>query len=190
MPAPVVLLDADGVVNALSKKPPTTAWSRDQWIIGKAEASPGQVYPMMIARPVVDFFNQLHRSGSAEVRWHTTWQHAAQNIADLAGFDKFDVAEAPEYADYANFQKQAIVDGHPTWWKLPAAQRVVQDEKRDLIWVDDDMPYEWTRKAQYDPKLGGNQMVLTVDPYSMTGLTLNDLTTIKTFVAACWVEVK
>lgn len=175
MDVPVLLLDVDGVVNALSKKPPSGIWGEGSWITGAATDSAGRVFPMMIARQVVEFINELHSSGAVEVRWHTTWQHDAQKVADLAGFGKFDVAEAPEFADYRNFQKQAIMDGRPTWWKLPAAQRVVQVEKRDLIWVDDDLPYEYFRKAKFDPTLGGEQRVLMVDPYSMTGLTEYEL---------------
>lgn len=188
MAVPVIMLDIDGVVNALSKKPPVNVWPRPHWIIGEAQCIEA-MYPMMVSRAVVDFFNHLHREGLAEVRWHTTWQHYARNVAKLAGFDDFEVVNAPEYRDYGNFQKQMIVDGQPTWWKLPAAQRVVQEEKRDLIWIDDDLPYEYTRKVQFDPNLGGEQAVLLLAPYSMSGLTLKDLRQIQMFVAGTQVEV-
>lgn len=190
MTAPVLLLDVDGVVNALSKRVPSGVWPNGSWITGTADDAEGKTYPMLIARQVVDFFNALHSSGAVEVRWHTTWQWAAQNVADVAGFGKFDVAVAPEFADYRNFQKQAIMDGRLTWWKLPAAERVVQVEGRDLIWVDDDLPYELLRKAKFDPKLGGDRMVLFVDPYSMTGLAELEMKKIQMFAAACAVEVK
>lgn len=183
MDVPVLLLDLDGVVNALSKKPPSGVWPKGSWITGKATDTERREYPMLVARQVVEFINGLHRSGAAEVRWHTTWQSAAQGVAELVGLDTFKVMESPEFADYRNFQKQAIIAGRPTWWKLPAAERVVQVEKRDLIWVDDDLPYEYTRKAQFDPLLGGDRKVLMVDPYSMNGLVEFEMEKINKFAA-------
>lgn len=184
MSIPVLLLDIDGVVNALSKKIPSGIWPHGSWITGKATDTELRELPMLIARPVVEFINELHSSGAAEVRWHTTWQSAAQNVAELAGFGTFEVAEAPEFENYRDFQKQAIIAHRPTWWKLPAAERVVQVEKRDLIWIDDDLPYEYTRKKQFDPMLGGEQRVLFIDPYSMTGLVAYEMGKINSFIAS------
>lgn len=190
MSIPVLLLDIDGVVNALSKKPPSGIWPHGSWITGKATDTERRELPMLIARPVVEFINELHSSGAAEVRWHTTWQWAAQSVADLAGFGKFEVTPSPEFENYRTFQKEAILAGRPTWWKLPAAERVVQVEKRDLIWIDDDLPYEYTRKAQFDPLLGGEQRVLLIDPYSMTGLVAYEMGKINAFIASLAAAVK
>ena len=122
---PVLLLDVDGVVNALSKKIPQGIWPHGSWITGKATDAERREFPMLIARPVVDFINELHSSGAAEVRWHTTWQWAVQGVPELAGFGTFEVTKAPEFENYRHYQKQAIMAGRPTWWKLPAAERVV-----------------------------------------------------------------
>lgn len=190
MSLPVLLLDVDGVVNALSKKIPQGIWPNGSWITGTAQDTEKREFPMLIARQVVEFINELHSSGVAEVRWHTTWQWAARNVAELAGFGTFEVTEAPEFDNYRTFQKQAILAGRPTWWKLPAAERVVQVEKRDLIWVDDDLPYEYMRKAQFDPLLGGEQQVLMIDPFPMTGLVAYEMEKIRKFAATVASAVK
>ena len=45
---------------------------------------------------VVDFLIGVHEQDRAEIRWHTTWQHDAQNLANLVGLPTFPIAEAPE----------------------------------------------------------------------------------------------
>lgn len=182
MTKPVLLLDIDGVVNALSKQPPVDAWPEDAWLSFGAEYVTGDVFPMRVSKEVVEFINMLHRNDLAEVRWHTTWQHRAKLVGKLAGFDNFDIAEAPEFADYRTFQQRQIRAGLPTWWKLPAAQRVVRDEKRSVIWVDDDLYHEYLRRPDADEKLGGGQRALLVRPNQLTGLVQKELWRILDFV--------
>lgn len=162
---PVWLLDIDGVVNATSKKPPTYLWSEDKWITTTVKNSMGE-FPILTAKPVVDFINEIHDSGRAEIRWHTTWQEEALDLGDAVGFRSFRVADAPEYHSYGpRFMAQRLAAGKPTWWKLPAAERVVEEEKRPLLWTDDDIG--WELRNYNLPMTDG----FTVSPDSMTGLT-------------------
>lgn len=185
MTVPVLLLDIDGVVNALSKEQSAEVWPEAWWLSFDATAD-GETFPMLISKAVVGFINMLHRTGLVEVRWHTTWQKSAKAVGAEAGFLDFDVESAPEFSDYRSFQKQAIIDGRPTWWKLPAAQRVVVDERRPLIWVDDDLYHEYLRRDDADEKLGGDQPTLLIRTNHAHGLTLTELEKIRVFA----IEVK
>lgn len=180
MTVPVLLLDIDGVVNAIAKEPPDKIWPREWWLSFDATAE-GETFPMLISKAVVGFINMLHRTGLVEVRWHTTWREHAKEVGAKAGFLDFDVESAPEFDDYRSFQKQAILDGRPTWWKLPAAQRVVVDEGRPLIWVDDDLYHEYRRRDDADDKLGGSQPTLLICPTPIDGLTLAELEKVRVF---------
>lgn len=182
MARPVLLLDVDGVVNAISKKPPTDAWPEAEWLSFETRDSSGDVFPMLVAAPVVRVLNSLHRERLVEVRWHSTWRHDAKLVGELAGFEDFDVAAAPEFDDYRTFQQRQIRAGLSTWWKLPAAERVVRDEKRPLVWLDDDLYHEYLRRPEADERLGGGQLTLLLRPDQRSGLTDGDLRKVQAFV--------
>lgn len=183
---PVWLLDIDGVVNAISKKPNRTVWPTDDWSTGKASCD-GFDWPIMWSRPVVDFIREVHESGRAEVRWHTTWQHEAQALADLVGLPKFAVAYSPEYLEHwlrtSASEAERLREGRPrpVWWKLPAAERVVQDEGRPLVWTDDDMTWDLARYDK-DRGLRAYAPTLLVSPDKSTGLTPKHLRQIADFL--------
>lgn len=131
MAPPVLLLDIDGVLNAISPDPPDT-FPADQWQRFHATDPAGGSWRMQIATPVVNWLRKLHVDGVVEVRWHTTWQAGALDIGDQVGLPTFRVADAPE-------NNWNPIEMRRQWWKFPAAARVVQEEGRRLIWVDDDI---------------------------------------------------
>jgi len=179
---PVWLLDIDGVINACTNKPDRTVWPADDWRTDRVNAS-GHHFPITWSRQVVDFIRNAHDSGLVEIRWHTTWQHEAQAVADLTGLPKFDVAHAPEFLAYNQIapasEAERIREGRPRppWWKLPAAERVMRDEARPLIWTDDDIT--WSTQAG----LRAHAPVLLVSPDERTGLTKRQLRKISDFIA-------
>lgn len=138
---PVLLLDIDGVVNSLLKQPPSMGWPKDAWLQADYTDADGRVWPLLWASPVVEYLSNLHRQGRLEVRWHTTWQEQAVEFAKIVGLPtEWTVAEAPEFqANWGLFAKEQILKAQPTWWKYPAALRVLTDEGRPLIWIDDDL---------------------------------------------------
>src|SRR5688572_23225327 len=160
---PVWLLDIDGVVNAISKKPPIFVWPKDQWVITEVTNREG-TWPILAAKPVINFINAVADSKRAEIRWHTTWQEEALDFGDALGLRSFNVAWAPEFDD-PTASARAIIAGKPTWWKLPAAQNVVDVEKRPLLWTDDDIGWELRRYDWHPVNLG------TLSPDPTTGLT-------------------
>jgi hypothetical protein len=181
-PPPVWLLDIDGVINAISTRPDRKVWPVDQWVTGTATAD-GIDWPILAAQPVLDFVREAHESGRAEVRWHTTWQHDAGNLAKLLNLPDFAVQECPEFAE----REQRLAGLSPTavgsgWWKYPAAERVVRIEGRALVWSDDDA--EWELRAHHNGDgLSRFAPTLIGSPRTHIGLTRKHLRDIDVFLA-------
>ena len=159
---PVWLLDVDGVLNAVAKKPDPNVWPVSEWTRGKVAGC-----AVLAARPVTDFITMLHELGVVEVRWHTTWRpEETAVLTELLGLPQFVQQDAPEFlrgsADVACDIARSVtgaVRHRPVWWKLPAALRVVEDEHRALIWTDDDaaspidLPLAVRRRFSVQPSL-------------------------------------
>lgn len=180
---PVMLLDIDGVINAYTRKPNRSIWPARSWRAGSAYCDPNP-WPIMWSVDVVKFLTEVHESGRAEIRWHTTWQHEAKNLADLVGLPDFPVALAPEAprGDLINGELIAarIRDGLPAWWKYGAARRVIIEERRPLMWVDDDITHELTRRERDAMWMMGP--VRFISPDRTTGLIPRHLREIDTFL--------
>lgn len=129
MTIPVWLLDVDGVINAITGKAPSGPWPRNAWrLFDHTNTLTGEVWPIRTAQPVVDFIRKVHEQGRAQIRWHTTWQESANDLGAELGLPEFSVLAAPEFTNNAT---------RHSWWKLPGALRVL-DEERPLVWTDDD----------------------------------------------------
>jgi hypothetical protein len=176
MQVPVWLLDLDGVINAACKSLPTHAWPKHAWREVTVGDSKGQSVPIKTAQPVVDFIREIHESGRAEIRWHTTWQQDALGVGRELGLPEFAVAEAPEYQQLHEFLDR------DRWWKLPAARRVLADEGRILLWTDDDAHTDLRRDERTE--LSGLGRLLIVCPDAMTGLCRRHLRRIDAFLPA------
>lgn len=166
---PVWLLDVDGVINACTKNPDRSIWPLDQWTAYRVRKM-----PILVARPVVEFITAAHEAGTVEIRWHTTWQDMANELAAEVGLPTFPIADAPEYRTWD-------LDRAAGWWKLPAAKRVLTDEKRPLIWTDDDITYSLGRRGQDEMRALGP--ALLIGPNERTGLTPKHLRWISDFFA-------
>lgn len=170
---PVWLLDIDGVVNALARKPIVDSFPAEQWIqITVRTDLPGigpAAFPILAARPVLDFVATAHASGAVEICWHSTWREAA--ITDLApalGLPRLPISVAPEWTNH-----HLLVP----WWKQPAAERVLESG-RPLVWTDDDIPV-------FRPYLGafeGRDDALLLAPDPRRGLTQDELDLIAGFL--------
>ena len=152
MSKPVMLLDIDGVLNAVSKQAPTHVWQATDWNRTKIEADDGVEYPFLWSTPVIEWLTGLHDSGRIEIRWHTTWQHEALKVGQVLGLPEFAVQDCPEWeqvcANGSALAADLVRQCMPPWWKYPAAERIVAEEKRKLIWIDDDIDYEISRRTR------------------------------------------
>jgi hypothetical protein len=164
-PRPVWLLDVDGVLNAARP-----GWDEDHEQ-GQAFVH-GTCYRLRWAPPLARRIAALHHSGGVEVRWATTWVDHIQQVERLlrlprlaTAFDGLDVVDA-----------EAAVER-----KVEAALRVVEVERRPLIWTDDDaIPRTGPILDRLDD---AGVPFLLVAPGSRHGLQPEDLTAIDDFLA-------
>ncbi|WP_051367208.1 hypothetical protein [Hamadaea tsunoensis] len=171
MAIPMWLLDIDGVINALADEPPASVWPADQWITTTARSAGDLEWPLQAARPVLDFLREVHRSGRAEIRWHTGWQHYAGNVSAALDLPAWPILDCPEYASAP--LGVPLTEAAEPWWKLPAAQRVA-DSGRALLWTDDDA-------LRQGAAIEG---ALIIAPDEETGLTPSQLRLIDTWLNA------
>lgn len=169
---PVWLLDIDGVVNACTRKPDRNVWPLDQWRSVRVAVGDHSL-PVLAAQPVVDFIRRVHEEGQAEIRWHTTWQKDAACIEAALGMPSLPVQDCPEFTD------RHLRDA---WFKLAAAERVVMEEGRSLIWTDDDLGWELRGAGRTIDLLREVAPILTISPDDRTGLTPKHLRLIAEFV--------
>jgi hypothetical protein len=177
------------VLNAISTAPHPDVWPADRWVRAEA-ACAGVRWPLLAARPVLDFVRRVHRAGRAEIRWHTTWQSEAAAVSRALDLPDFAVQPAPEFDSW---QRQRIGGAAPlgaTWWKLPAAERVADDEGRPLLWTDDDAEAQLGPAAAERHPLYARDDVLVVVPRTEVGLTPLDLLAIDAFLGPPRVEIE
>ncbi len=170
---PVWLLDIDGVVNAATKNPPTHAWPAEDWINGVA-TNAGKTWRILSARPVADFIRTVHEQGRAEIRWHTTWQDDAHQVSAMLDLPTFAVQAAPEFHRVEEHLRR------DEWWKLPAVMRVLAEEKRRVVWSDDDTAWDLSVSQRTALGQAGPLLLIAPDPY--TGLCRKHLRQIDAFL--------
>lgn len=165
MTVPLLFLDVDGVINADRPKPRLAA----SYKYAEVEAA-GAFYPIWYRPTVVDFLNELHRDGAAQVLWLTTWREdAPRNLAPALGLDKFDAAAEVAGADHPF---------SPDWWKRNTVRSYLSESKsRPFVWLDDDLDKS-LRRAFAD--IYPNSLLVRPSPY--IGLSDDDLTRVSDFL--------
>jgi hypothetical protein len=154
---PVLLLDVDGVVNALRFEPP------DGWQRGLFDGFLITWDPTVTAR-----LRELHESGRVEIQWLTTW---AEN-ADLLLAEPMGLPRGLRAHARPGIAPTGFGGAHPAahgWWKLAAAREVAEAEPdRRIIWIDDDLADQAAETGEW---LGVHPHVLVVAPDVFEGLT-------------------
>ncbi len=181
----LLLLDVDGVLNALGRPLP----ERPTYCLGRARSGRGS-YEIAWAPEAVARILALHSSGAVEVRWLTTWGHDANgSLRQLLGMPELAVAgtfdgvsaegEPGREAGSLAAVTPAARDGLTgRWWKFDVvAGLLAEDPVRRLVWLDDDLAEEddlarWTR-------LQTDALILAPDP--LMGLSRHDLQTVEAF---------
>ena len=173
---PVWLLDVDGVINVPWRHPQGGPWEREDWRRLRVANT-----DILVSQPVLDFITRMHEEGLVEVRWHTAWQEHALELGEALGLPVFPVQPSPEWADRTTSVRPR--EGQ-VWFKLPAAQRVVEQEERALVWTDDDLAYRPTETTRALRAMRKLRPVLTVAPSDRTALTPKHLRQIEAFLRA------
>lgn len=158
MHPPLVLLDVDGVLNAL-----------DGGGVAGRERGVFRGYTLSWDPTVTRRLADWHASGRIELQWLTTWvHHADELLAEPMGLPRgLRVHERADGEGPTGFTTSLA--GAPNWWKLVAAQAVVAEQPgRRTVWIDDDLAMQAEDTAAW---LAGNPDVLVVAPVLETGLT-------------------
>ncbi len=184
-----MLLDVDGVLNAVARRPDPDVWP--DWRSGRAVAG-GRAWPITWSPSVVAAV--LEWRERADVQWLTTWGHDANDgLRELLGLPELPVAGT--YADAAApplGEPDALPAAHAAvtpaapdpltgrWWKFDVVRRLLRSRPgRRLVWLDDDLarhrePGQWVESATD---------CLLVAPDPTTGLVADDLAAVRAFLA-------
>ncbi len=188
-PLPLVLLDVDGVLNAVQAWGRSDAW--DDWRTGRATAE-GRSFPITWSPTVVEAVRSWQ--ALAEVQWLTTWGHDANaSLRHLLGLPELPVAGT--YDDVDGPAGEADADGaaHASvapaapdrltgrWWKLDVVRRIVRTgEPRRIVWLDDDLAGQQDVRAW----MREHTTSLLVAPDPRSGLTRAHLEAVEEFLRA------
>lgn len=172
----ILLLDVDGVVNAVTNRAFPASWPPDTWhhepLLNKTEK---RSYPMKWSSDVIDLLTEL--ASKVDIRWHTTWQEDALDVGELMGLPVFPVEITPVRG------KETFSGDHfHDWWKTHRV-RYLLDSGQTIIWVDDDINYYMYRPS-YMWFLQGCAAgkILPVCPDSLLGLAPEDFQKINDFI--------
>ncbi len=177
---PLVMLDVDGVLNALGD---LDCWPDEQNGFARAE---GNLYPITFSRLVVARLRNWHESGAAEVQWLTTWGHDANaGLRELLGmpelvvagtYDDEGVTAEVDVTSHAASAPSAPDPLSGRWWKYDVVQRVLREQPgRTVVWIDDELSND-SRFRRWGETQEHHLTCLGPDP--MTGLSPTDLKTL------------
>jgi hypothetical protein len=163
-PPPVLLLDVDGVLNAVRPDLPR-GWRRGTY----------NGYVISWDPSVVARLRDLHESGRVELQWLTTWTELADELlAKPMGLPRGLRTHSRPDVLPTGFGGERR--GIPGWWKLTAAQAVAEAEPdRRIVWIDD--------AADTSEWLAANAQVLVVSPDFVTGLTHAELDQVEAWLS-------
>jgi hypothetical protein len=157
-----LLLDVDGVLNALSDSDSPGMWT--DWRFDMVNG-----FAITWSPTVARFIRTLSGQG-VDVQWLTTWGHKANDFLCAV----LDLPQFPVVGEYG-------YDSGPSWWKLGPAQALYQLDPVPFVWIDDDLGYdfeavEWLATLPADSHLA-------VTPDSFTGLDSAHVDRISAFVS-------
>jgi Swiss Army Knife RNA repair-like protein len=168
-PPPVLLLDVDGVLNAVRRDLPA-GWRRGTF----------HGYVLSWDPTVVTRLRELHESRRVELQWLTTWTEMADRLlAEPLGLPRGLRTHDREEVLPTGFGGQ--LGGASGWWKLTAARAVAEAEPdRRIVWIDDDLADQAGDTSEW---LAANGQVLVVAPDYRTGLTHAELDRVEAWLA-------
>lgn len=164
-----ILLDVDGVLNAVTRAP-GDHW--DDWRVEKCMGFPITHSPAVGARLLA-----LAERPEVELIWLTTWEHNANDwIGPLFGWPSFRVLDRHDLIE----SPTGLIVSTQGWWKLDEAQALWEDDPVPFVWIDDDLGIGDDGATDWIHSLDG--AAIGVRPDSERGLTPNLLDVIEEFV--------
>ena len=167
-PPPVLLLDVDGVLNAVHPVLP------EGWRRGTYNGYVLSWDPSVTAR-----LREWHESGRVELQWLTTWTEKADELlAEPMGLPRGLRTHSRDDVLPTGFGGR--LGGLFGWWKLAAARAVAEAEPdRRIVWIDDDLAEQAEDTRGW---LTANAHVLVVAPDLFVGLTHEHLDEIEAWL--------
>jgi hypothetical protein len=167
-PPPVLLLDVDGVLNAVRPDLP------EGWQRGRFNGYVLSWDPSVVAR-----LRAMHESGAVELQWLTTWTEMADRIlAEPLGLPR---GLRTHSRDVLPTGFGGSLRGLSGWWKLAAARAVAQAEPdRRIVWIDDDLADQAEDTSGWIAEHGD---VLVIAPDYSIGLTHAELDRVDAWLA-------
>lgn len=170
-----VFLDMDGVINAISKKPPVqnTGWA-GEWKTEKVEG-----WDILWSTELIDHLNFLNTLEDVQIVVLSTWRtKAVEHLFPAFGL------EAKE--DWVVLDPDGVSHGYAggwrfntQWWKLTEVQNFVDDHHGDrFIWLDDDI----NLSAAALDYVENHSEILAIAPQSAHGLTSGHVKAIMDFI--------
>jgi hypothetical protein len=168
-PPPVLLLDVDGVLNAVQ------ADLLPGWRRGIYNGFVLSWDPTVTAR-----LRELHEAARVELQWLTTWtENADKLLAEPMELPRGLRTHSREDVLPTGFRGEHR--GLSGWWKLAAARAVAEAEPgRRIVWIDDDLAEQAADTREW---LAANAQVLVVAPDLITGLTHAELDRVEAWLA-------
>lgn len=164
-----ILLDVDGVLNAVTRDPDPSQWG--DW---QTEVVRG--FTITFSRSVGAALTRLAETPGVEIQWLTTWAEMANDhISPLVGIPICTVAGAPPWREVE-------------WWKLVVARDLYEADSTPFVWIDDDLGSQSDDGAsRWVQSLNGR--ALGIRPDTRKGLTPRLLSEVEQFVNAQLAEI-
>lgn len=166
-----IYLDVDGVLNAISKKPPVTntGWE-GEWRTEKVDG-----YNILFSLELVERLNALAAREDVQFVWLTTWcDRAASQISPALGLN------GQDWPVIAADRSEMSYRG--TWWKLSKlrAYRKLHGLYDRSVWVDDDLEF-------YDPAMDWvreeGEYLKGISPIMHHGITKKQMEEIESYLS-------
>jgi hypothetical protein len=185
---PLVLLDVDGVLNAVPGFGRSDVWA--DWQTGAATAG-GRRYLITWSPTVLEAVRSWREL--ADMQWLTTWGHDANaSLRHLLGLPELPVAgtwedevapgaPSPEGGSHADVTPAAPDPLTGRWWKLDVVRRTAAAApRRRLVWLDDDL----RGRSVVRDWMTAHTSSLLVAPDPSSGLVRADLDAVTAFLRA------
>ena len=164
---PLVLVEFDGVFNAVAQQHWQKAWEDMKEIVFIDRL--GYKIPVNFSPTLVEFFNIL--SNVADIEWLTTWKRDTELFPAQLGFNQFpwhdELRKGPPWGN--------------EWWKFEVAKKIAtENPSRKVLWIDDEIPLQsWEPERLFVFR----QEWETIVPREDTGLTPEHCESIIEFVS-------
>lgn len=168
--APLILLDFDGVLNAVTRQTPDIHPS-DTWISTRLPAE-GRFYPLLVSDVVLDYLRWADRS--VEIKYLTSWREFSGQFAEAFSLPRWGHLDESLLDEPVHWSK---------YWKVEVARKVMDGNTRPILWMDDDIPFMPGAQELIDERREVAELV-TISPDTSQGLTPSHLSRIEEFVRA------